>query len=70
MLNERELGTVLAALRYWQARVEIRSGKWTQRTEFENDERMAAIDDIAGDTPLTIEEIDALCDRLNYSPEP
>ena len=70
MLNDRELGTVLAALRYWQARIELRTGAWVTRTAFEMDERMAAIDDIAGDTPLTIEEIDTLCERLNYSPEP
>jgi hypothetical protein len=52
--NARELATVLAALRYWQ-RVGIIAGY--------------AEHDIAtdGDThlPLTTDEIDALCERLN-----
>jgi hypothetical protein len=54
-IESRELATVLAALRYWQ-REGIHSGGHEQ--------------DIAadGDTikPLTADEIDALCERLNY----
>jgi hypothetical protein len=59
MLNDRELATVLAALRYWQARTDI-----THR----------ALDDIAtcGDAPWSLsqgpladDEIDELCERLN-----
>ncbi len=61
-LSDRELATVLAGLRYWQrhgARQMLTSGN-----------RLLE-DDIAtsGGTlqPLTVEEIDALCDRLNLA---
>jgi hypothetical protein len=52
-LNDRELNTVLAALREWQATT----------TDFERREHMIAADN--GVKPLTDDEIDALCDRLN-----
>jgi len=59
LLDRRHLGTVLAALRYWQ-----RSG------EFAGDE----IAEIATDgdtlTPLSNTEIDALCEALNTDPRP
>ena len=55
-LNDRELGTVLAALRLWQ-------------NECSNDATDGALWDIAtnGDTvqPLLDDEIDELCERLN-----
>lgn len=56
-LDRRELGTVLAALRFWQ---------WRRGSEHIN-ERMQAIFDIADDggDPLGDDEIDALCERLN-----
>lgn len=54
-LNERELATVLAALRCWQ--------KELTRTGIPED-----ADDILGERdPLTLDEIDDLCDRLNFS---
>ena len=56
-LSDRELATVLAALREWQG---ILAGEEPAAKE---------VDDIASDsgrfTPLTPEEIDALCERLN-----
>jgi hypothetical protein len=58
--TDRELGTVLAALRTWQ--------RHHARQMFTSDTRLPE-DDIAtvGRTlhPLTVEEIDALCERLN-----
>ena len=52
-LDSRELGTVLAALRFWQSMTAI-------------DSRFLAIA-TNGDqqNPLTDDEIDALCERLN-----
>ena len=52
--NERELATVLAALRFWQ------------RHLAQNDDgpiNFAHFDQIV--TPLTADEIDDLCERLN-----
>lgn len=55
-INERELATILAALRYWQA------------TPDSFDRRLQIID-IATDggtfTPLTDDEIDLLCESIN-----
>jgi len=54
-LNERELATVLAALRCWQ--------KELTSTGIPED-----ADDILGERdPLTLDEIDDLCERLNFS---
>lgn len=56
LVNEREIGTLLAALRYWQSRQTGRSAG-------------AMLDDIAsngGDfAPLNENEIDDLCERIN-----
>ena len=51
-LSPRELATVLAALRYWQADVEA-------------DPNFEFGDHFAEAAPLTAEEIDDLCERLN-----
>src|SRR5437016_14402810 len=60
-LSERELATVLAALREWQ-------GLLTGSEPAEAD-----VDDIASDggklRPLTADEIDAVCERLNAAKE-
>jgi hypothetical protein len=54
-LNERELATVLAALRCWQ--------KELARTGIPEE-----ADDILGERdPLTLDEIDDLWERLNFS---
>jgi hypothetical protein len=57
-LNRREIATLLAALRYWQA------------TPYRFDRGLQA--DIATDhgtlTPLTADEIGDLCERLNTAP--
>ena len=53
-LNERELATVLAALRYWQQDLAENDGPISEH--------------FADETPLTVEEIDALCERLNCDP--
>jgi len=52
-LNDRELSTVLAALRYWQALGKSAVG-------FE-----ATAKSYGADNPLSSGEIDALCERLN-----
>jgi hypothetical protein len=52
-LSRRELETVLAALRYWRQDLA------------ENEEGPIAPDHFReGITPLSVEEIDALCERL------
>lgn len=53
-LDERETGTVLAALRYWQRRAENGAPEWEIATEPEGG-------------PLDEVEIDALCERINCS---
>ena len=54
-LSNRELATVLAALRLWQADVSDNdAGIPADFVEFFDDH-----------APLTADEIDALCDRLN-----
>ena len=59
--NDRETATILAALRYWQA-----------RTLPAKPERAEAIEEIATDgrtlDPLDEEEIDTLCEAINVSP--
>jgi hypothetical protein len=50
-LNDRELATVLAALRYWRANVDE-----CDREDY---------DWFANDKPLDDEEIDELCERIN-----
>jgi hypothetical protein len=52
-MNERELATVLAALRYWQQDLT------------DNHEGPISQEHFADQTPLTMEEIDELCERLN-----
>lgn len=58
-LNARELGTVLAALRYWQATRKSEGGLWDSDT----------FEPIASDNglqePLDAGEIDELCERIN-----
>lgn len=60
-IDERELATILAALRYWQDR----GGFEGCRNEY--------ISDIATDCcnlePMYEEEIDALCERINCAPD-
>ena len=53
-LSDRELATVLAALRYWQQDLAENDGPISEHF----DEH----------TPLTVEEIDDLCERLNLNP--
>jgi len=60
-LSDRELATILAALREWQG---ILAG---------NEPAEEEVDAIASDggrfLPLTPEEIDDLCERLNVTPQ-
>jgi hypothetical protein len=59
-LTERELATVLAALRYWQ-----------QDLADNEDEGPISQEHFTETvTPLTVDEIDQLCERLNCSPSP
>ena len=66
MLTERELGTVLAALRFWQCHGPPRPDSVFDRMETGEQD---ALDEIRTGSsrfdPLTIEEIDSLCERLN-----
>jgi hypothetical protein len=50
-LTDRELATVLAALRYWQQDLAENDGPISEH--------------FADVTPLSVEEIDDLCERLN-----
>lgn len=53
-LSDRELATVLAALRFWQ------------RALAENEDEAPVADHFVEDIrPLSCEEIDELCERLN-----
>jgi hypothetical protein len=62
-ITPKELPTVLAALRHWQdldkryPALKFVKGEDRSGTHFEEHD------------PLTVEEIDALCERLNCSPE-
>jgi hypothetical protein len=56
-LSGRELATVLAALRYWQRALARTRGEAPVLDHFDGK-----------DTPLTAEEIDRLCERLNCGP--
>jgi len=49
--TDRELATVLAALRYWQHDLAENDGPISEH--------------FAQETPLSVEEIDDLCERLN-----
>ncbi len=66
MLTERELGTVLAALRFWQ-----NHGPPRPNSVFDSlgSEEQDALDEIRTGSgrfdPLTADEIDHLCERLN-----
>ena len=59
MLHPRELATVLAALRHWQHQL-ARQGLALAD----------AFPHFADESPLSIDEIDSLCDRLNDSDTP
>ncbi len=59
MLNPRELATVLAALRHWQQQL-ARQGLALAD----------AFPQFADERPLSMEEIDSLCDLLNDSDTP
>ncbi len=54
MLTSRELATMLAALRHWQQRLQGQGLAFADGFPHFSDE-----------TPLSVDEIDALCDRLN-----
>ena len=58
-VTDRELATLLAALRTWQGTVaEKHAQELVSPSHFED-----------GISPLTAEEIDELCERLNFSDE-
>ncbi|MCX7406601.1 MAG: hypothetical protein NTZ32_00790 [Planctomycetales bacterium] len=54
MLTSRELATTLAALRHWQQQLQRIGVAFADGLPHFSDE-----------TPLSVDEIDALCDRLN-----
>ena len=56
MLTPRELATVLAALRHWQQQLAREGLPFADGFPHFSDE-----------TPLSVDEIDALCERLNQS---
>lgn len=55
MLTERELATVLAALRHWKQALRREHGRVAAWPHFDEHE------------PLDLNEIDELCERLNGS---
>ncbi len=57
-LTDRELATVLAALRYWQDEMSPHASAAAYPEHFAK-----------GIEPLTTEEIDELCSRLNHPGE-
>jgi hypothetical protein len=57
-LSDRDLATVLAALRYWQQDLADNEDEGPISLEHFDDEN----------TPLTVEEIDDLCERLHGGP--
>lgn len=59
-MTDRELATVLAALRYWQYESTEYQRTYGAHFTDENDEPRWA--------PMTDAEIDALCERLNTEP--
>jgi hypothetical protein len=64
-LTDRELATVLAALRHWQAHLEARPPDGDGRA------LLAEVASNAGAfRPLTPAEVDGLCERLNLVPLP
>lgn len=65
-MNERELATVMAALRYWQKRIENPPGPVTRDAI---EARMEMPHHFTDVEPLCSEEIDDLLTKLNY-PEP
>jgi hypothetical protein len=60
-VNVRELGTILAALRFYQ--LQVYGSDCSEAADLE-DAQTIACDDGTID-PLTASEIDALCERLN-----
>ena len=56
MLTSRELATTLAALRHWQQQLQRMGVAFADGLPHFTDE-----------TPLSVDEIDTLCDRLNES---
>lgn len=59
MLTPKELATVLAALRFWQ---ELERGEPCEKFLPENARKGTHFEE---HDPLTVEEIDSLCERLN-----
>jgi hypothetical protein len=57
-LSDRELATVLVALRYWQQDLAA------------NDDEGPISEHFDAVTPLSVEEIDDLCERLNDTSTP
>jgi hypothetical protein len=68
MLTECELGTVLAALRFWQCHGPPRPDSVFDRLEADEQDALDEIRTGASRVdPLTTDEIDSLCERLNTS---
>jgi hypothetical protein len=58
-LTDREVATILAALRYWQQDLAANDEVRICQEHFDDK-----------NTPLTVEEIDELCERINCGPSP
>ncbi len=59
-INSRELATILAALREWHT---LLGESWGEDVKKEYEEHFV------GTTPLSLDEIDALCQRINFPDE-
>ena len=71
MLTERELATVLAALRFWQSHGPPRPNSIFDRLGSDEQDLLDEIRTGSGRfDPLTADEIDRLCERLNTGKSP
>jgi hypothetical protein len=65
ILTERELGTVLAALRLWQHSIEHAIGQYDPNLIRKKGDLWEIATDIRRLKPLRPDEIDDLCTRIN-----
>jgi len=66
ILSRRELATVLAALRFWQRHGPKNEDSFFDKIECEEQDLLDGIRTNCGKfDDLSVEEIDALCERLN-----
>lgn len=65
-MDSRELATVLAALRYYQAAIDTMPSWPEHRTSLVPGEILDIATNLGAVDPLTGDEIDVLCEKLNF----